>query len=136
MSFMVAGILVLCPPLASSAPVSAADIPMIDAHSQIDRGVDMDRVLSLMDQAPISHAILSSLRGNARAADIIAAAKRYPGRITPSIGLKGETFREGDPAGIREVRRMASFPAFGAMSEAMVVHQQKGRRAPEIVIRA
>ena len=134
LSLLVASILVLSLPLAFSAPVSAADIPLIDAHSQVDNGVEMDDVLSLMNQAHISHAILSSLRGRAKTADIIAAAKRYPGRITPSIGLKGETFRTGEPAGIKEFRRSASLPAFGAISEAMVVHQQKGNRAPEIVI--
>lgn len=126
--------LILAAPFVGSGVASAADIPMIDAHSQVDNGVDMEVALSLMDQAGISHAILSALRGGRKTREIIAAARRHPGRITPSIGLKSKPFREGVPAAIETFRQMAGRRVFGAISEVMVLHQQKGRVAPEIAV--
>ena len=96
---------------------AAADaIPMVDAHSQVDTAVDMEQVLSAMDEAGISHAILSSLHGASRTRDIVDFAKRRPGRITPSIGLKDRRYREGEAAALERVRKMAAAPAFGALS--------------------
>jgi predicted TIM-barrel fold metal-dependent hydrolase len=115
----------------------ADDIRMIDAHSQVDSSVGLDQVLSVMDEAGIAHAILSSLHGASRAGDIVDAARRHPGRITPSIGLKAGRYRDGDPAAIERVRKMASGPSFGALSEVMVLHEAKGRdgkAAPEIIV--
>jgi predicted TIM-barrel fold metal-dependent hydrolase len=117
-----------------SGPVCAVEITLVDAHSQVDNGVDMNQAVSLMNQAGISRAILSALRAGKKTSEIVAAAKRYPGRITPSIGLKSEAFRAGDPSALARVRRAGSMPAFGAMSEVMILHQQKGRVAPEIAI--
>jgi hypothetical protein len=116
-----------------SSPAGATDLPLIDAHSQIDDGVDMDRVLALMEEAKITRAILSSLRGFRKNPQIIAAATRHPDRITPSIGLKSGAFRSSDPAAIAAVGQMAQRPEFGAISEVMVLHQRKGNVAPEIV---
>jgi predicted TIM-barrel fold metal-dependent hydrolase len=116
-------------------PALAADIPLIDAHSQVDNDVDMKDVLSLMKKAGISHAILSAVRGGRKTRQIIAASKQKPNLITPSIGLKSNRFRSGDPDAVRQVRRMGKLPAFGAISESMVFHQQKGKVAPEIIAR-
>lgn len=112
----------------------AADIPMIDAHSQVDNGVSMEKVLSLMNEAGISRAILSALHGGSKTREIVAAAALRPDRITPSIGLKNRGFREGNPAAIERLHRLGAEPNFGAISEVMVLHQQKGKRAPEIIV--
>jgi hypothetical protein len=127
-------LLILSFPIVFPGPASAAGLTLIDAHSQIDNGVDMNQAVSLMDEAGIAHAILSSLRGAKKAPEIIDAAKRHPGRITPSIGLKGEAFRAGDLAALATVRPAGELPVFGAMSEVMILHQQKGKVAPEIAI--
>jgi hypothetical protein len=121
-------------PIAFFGPVCAAEIAMIDAHSQVDNRVDMNHALSLMNEAGISHAILSALRGGNKILEIVAAAKRYPGRITPSIRLKGEALIAGDPTALARLRQVAAMPAFGAISEVMILHQKKGKVAPEIVI--
>jgi hypothetical protein len=126
--------LILIVLIAFCGPASGADIPLIDAHSQVDNGVDMNQAVWLMNEAGIAHAILSSLRGGKKTSEIIAAAKRYPGRITPSIGLKGEAFRSGDAAALARIRQAGGLPAFAAMSEVMILHQQKGKVAPEIVV--
>lgn len=120
-------------PIAVVSPARAADIPLIDAHSQVDDGMDMDRVLSLLDQAGIARAILSNLRSQSKLAEIIAAARQQPDRITPSIGLKSRSIRAEDPSALQYLRRAASRPAIGAISEFMLLHQQKGNVAPEIV---
>ena len=120
--------------LALPIPVSSASgIPMIDAHSQVDNGVSMERVLSLMNEAGISRSILSSLRGPRKTPEIVATAKLHPDRIVPSIGMKGKGLFNGDPANLARLRRMGAIPIFGAISEAMVCHHQKGNKAPEII---
>lgn len=106
---------------------------MIDAHSQVDKDVSMEYVLSQINEAGVSRSILSSLRGNSRTREIVAMAKLNPDRITPSIGMKSPELQDGDPAALARVRRMGAAPVFGAISEAMVCHHKKGAKAPEII---
>ncbi len=118
---------------AGPAPSRAADIMMIDAHSQISAEVGLDRALALMDEAGIARVILSAVgRGGVR--PLLDFARAHRDRIVPAIGLKPERMRNGDPEALAQLRRMGRNPAFGALSEVMILHQQKGRHAPEIVI--
>jgi predicted TIM-barrel fold metal-dependent hydrolase len=114
---------------------SAADVLLVDAHSQVDATVSMDRVLSALNEAGISRVILSSLHGSSRTPDIMALAAAHPDRITPSIGLKGG-FRAGfieDAARAQRIlTEMGANPRFGAISEMMIWHEQKGQRAPQV----
>jgi hypothetical protein len=114
------------------SPARAGDVPLIDAHSQLDDNVGMERVVSVLNEAGISRVILSALRKGRRTREIIAAARQRPGLVTASIGLKAGPFRRGEPAALARVVRMGDLPAFGAISEVMVLHQQKGKVAPEI----
>jgi murein DD-endopeptidase MepM/ murein hydrolase activator NlpD len=118
---------------AMSGPWAAEEIPMIDAHSQVNARVGLDKVLAAMDEAGISRSILSGWGSRRKTREIIEAARAHPDRITPSIDLKYSKFRDGDPAALEQIRREGRSPIFGAMSEVMVLHVQKGNRAPEIV---
>ena len=100
--------------IAFSGVGSGADLPLIDAHSQVDNGVDVNHAVWLMDEAGTAHAILSALRGGRKAAEIIAAAKRpkwnswgIPGAASSFFGLGGamvpgaqrKSWAEASPAG-------------------------------------
>lgn len=116
----------------AAAPSWAAGIEMIDAHSQIPGGVSEDAVLAKMDEAGIARVILSTVHHHDAHA-LLAFASAHRGRITASIGLKSAGFIAGKPDAVARVRRLAQAPAVGAISELMILHQQKGDRAPEIV---
>jgi murein DD-endopeptidase MepM/ murein hydrolase activator NlpD len=115
-------------------PGWAAEIPLIDAHSQLDQGVRTDLVISLMDEAGVSRTILSSLRSLRRTRDVVDLARAHPDRITASVGMKVKSLFEGAPEGFEFLRRVVTMPIFGAMSEAMILHAQKGNKAPYIAV--
>lgn len=127
------GLILLLPP-AAARPAAAADVPLIDAHSQLAALTPAADALAAMDRAGISRTILSALGGRDKVREVVALAQRHPDRLTPSIDLKNRRFRESEPSGLRSIRQQADQPAFGAMSELMVWHVQKGARAPEIDI--
>jgi murein DD-endopeptidase MepM/ murein hydrolase activator NlpD len=137
-SFRVALVVCAAAALAARAALPgkswADEIPLIDAHSQLDRGVRTDLVISLMDEAGVSRTILSSLRSQSRTRDVVGLARAHPDRITASVGMKVKSVFEGAPEGFEYLRRVAGRPIFGAMSEAMILHAQKGNRAPYIEV--
>src|SRR5262245_1631485 len=98
---------------------AATQLYFVDAHSQVGRESDLDRIVPLMDEAGVSHTILSPMR-EVRNRDVANLAKRYPDRITASIGLKGRRFLENQ-AGMAEALRSAEeSDRFGAISEALI----------------
>jgi len=137
-SFRVALVVCAAAALAARAALPgkswADEIPLIDAHSQLDRGVRTDLVISLMEEAGVSRTILSSLRSQSRTRDVVGLARVHPDRITASVGMKVKSVFEGAPEGFEYLRRVAGRPIFGAMSEAMILHAQKGNRAPYIEV--
>lgn len=108
-------------------------IPIVDAHSQVAEGIAIDRVLSLMNEAGVSRTILAGRGTSAR--DVVAAARLHPWQIIASINMKypPEVLRERPDDALDRIRRAGEAPDFGAISEAMICHEQKGRRAPEIL---
>lgn len=118
--------------LVATGAAMASEIPIIDAHSQLDKEVGVQQALSVMEQAGVSRVILSSLRGNAKTKEIVGASRDNPDRIIASIGMKGGV-KDGDGDAIKTLTRQGSSTFFGAMSEVMIFHMQKGNKAPEIV---
>lgn len=117
----------------SSRAAEIQNIPLIDAHSQVDAKVSINRVYSALNQAGVSRVILSSLRGYSRnrTSDILALAAAHPDRVTPSIGLKGSFWRNA-ASGLRILKQEGDNPKFGAMSEMMIMHAPKSPHAPNI----
>jgi predicted TIM-barrel fold metal-dependent hydrolase len=118
---------------ATVAPSRAQELPLIDAHSQIDHKVDPGDVIGWMDKAGIGHVILSA-RGKATAEDIIALARRHPGRITPSVRTKGGIYRKDKPRYYEVLEAQLNTDGFGAMAEVILWHAQKGGKAPRVVV--
>ena len=116
------------------APISqAAELPIIDAHSQVDHLVDLERVIELMDEARVSRTILGR-RGKLTAGPLIALARRYPERITPAVRTKGGAYRKNKPRYYENLDRQLGMAEFGAMSEVIMWHAQKGDMAAEVIV--
>lgn len=66
----------------SSAPgaVFADEVRLIDAHSQADHEVDLDRIVPLLDRGGISRVMLTA-RSRRDWRDVLALAARHPERI-------------------------------------------------------
>src|SRR5258707_633689 len=86
-------------------------LPIIDAHSQFDENASVAQVIGYAARAGVTQVLLSA-RTKGRAFD-----ENRPGYYT----LLDEQFRE---------------PAFRAMSEIILVHSPKGKRAPEVNVAA
>ncbi len=122
---------------ASGAPVqtaAGARIPIIDAHSQVDHEVDLETIIGLMDKGGVSRVILSP-RSKLRRKAFMAFATRHPGRITPAVRTKSGLYRRNHPKYYRRLKKQLAMPQFGAMAEVILWHAQKGKKAPEVVIR-
>lgn len=116
----------------SSLENSAARIPMIDAHSQASKYIDLDDVIPLMNKAGVSRTLLTARRG-LKWREISAFAQSNPARITASVRTKGGVYRDNSPKYYRRLEKQLNDPNFGAMAEIMIYHAEKRKGdAPEI----
>ena len=113
--------------------VGAAELPIIDAHSQVDQHLDMSRIIELMDEAGVSRTILAA-RGRVKPGQLAAFAIRHPDRITAAVRTKGRVYVENHPKYYKLLRKQLSMPAFTAMGEVLLWHAKKGNKAPEWIV--
>ncbi len=86
----------LLPLVLVASTATASEIPIIDAHSQVDHKIDLEKVIRLMDKGGVSRTILST-RGKVTPNQLISFASRHPDRITPSVRTKGYPYARNDP---------------------------------------
>lgn len=115
----------------------AAEIPIIDAHSQVDHLVDLKRVIELADLGGVSQIILST-RGQIRPEELLSFAAQYPARIIPAVRTKGNAYTRNEKGYYQQLKKQVSTGRFGAMAEVLMYHAQKGAPgkrifAPEVV---
>jgi hypothetical protein len=67
----------------------------IDAHSQVDQTIDLDTVISLMNQAGVQTTILSAVAARS-SRDIVIFARQHPDRIIPAVRMKRRAFNDND----------------------------------------
>lgn len=113
------------------AHAAAQVLPIIDAHSQFDQDVPIERVVESAARAGIAQVLLSA-RGGTTSAEVLALAAKYPGCILPAVRTKGAAYRDNDPRYPAFLDEQLKAPAFKAMSEVIVAHARKGRHAPEV----
>lgn len=116
----------------------AADIPIIDAHSQIDHLVDLKEVIQLMNRGGISRVILST-RGQATPEQLLSFASTYPGTIIPAVRTKGNAYTRNEKGYYEQLRKQMDMGQFHAMAEVLMYHAQKGSPgkrifAPEVIV--
>lgn len=130
MRYGIAKALVICVTLATQ-PVTAEDrIPIIDAHSQVDHRVDLEKIVPLLRKGGIRHVILSA-RGKLKPHAIADFAKRHPEHISLALRTKGKAYADNAPNYYKLLRAQESIPEFKAMAEVILWHAQKGWKAPE-----
>jgi len=119
--------------LATSVIAEPTDLYFIDAHSQADSEDVLQRVIPLMDQAGVRRTILSA-RQKLTSGDITNFAEQHPDRITASVRTKGRDYEENTNGYYRMLESDMSSEKFGAISELLMYHAQKGKKAPEVVV--
>ena len=117
----------------AAASAEQQELYLIDAHSQVDETVNLNKIISLMDQAGVQYTILSAVAGRSFA-DIVRFSKQHPTRIIPAVRMKSRAYNENDGKYYEALKREVESDNFNAMSEVMMYHAQKGRRYPEIIV--
>jgi hypothetical protein len=108
------------------AAVGAAqqELYFVDAHSQVDQTVDLNRVIGLMDQAGTRYTIPSAVGGRT-SEEIVAFSRQHPDRIIPAVRMKRRAYDENDVRYYEGLRRKVESDNFKAMSEVMMYHAQR-----------
>lgn len=119
--------------LATAPGTRAADVPIVDAHSQVDHEVDLGKVIELMNRAGVVRTILSA-RGRVTPEEIASFAGRHPERITPAVRTKGWPYARNEARYYRNLQRQLAMPEFRAMAEVILWHAKKGDKAPEWIV--
>lgn len=123
--------------LAGPAVSAAERLPIIDAHSQADDAIALDRILELMDEAGVARTILAA-RGKRAVRDMVDFARAHADRVTAAVRSKGGAYQDGSPEMFREfLAKQLKFDEFGAMAEVLIYHAEKTNRkgrtiAPEV----
>jgi len=110
-------------------------LPIIDAHSQFDEGVSAAQVIEYAARAGVTQVLLSA-RGRVTTAQVLDLGSTHSACIVPSVRTKGRAFDENRPGYYTLLDEQFKEPAFRAMSEIILVHAPKGRRAPEVNVAA
>ena len=110
-------------------------LPIIDAHSQFDENASVAQVIEYAARAGVTQILLSA-RGRVTTAQVLNLGSAQPACIVPSVRTKGRAFDENRPGYYTLLDEQFKEPAFRAMSEIILVHAPKGRRAPEVNVAA
>jgi Tat protein secretion system quality control protein TatD with DNase activity len=110
-------------------------LPIIDAHSQFDEGSPGAQVIQYAAKAGVSQVLLSA-RGRVTTAQVLDLHARYAGCVVPSVRTKGREFAENQSGYPALLDEQFGQPAFSAMSEIILAHAAKGKRAPEVYVAA
>jgi hypothetical protein len=124
-----------CLPILVPAHGASNALPIIDAHSQFDQNAPGAQVVEYAARAGVTQVLLSA-RGRATTAQLLDLGSTYPACIVPSVRTKGRAFNENRPGYYTLLDEQFKEPAFRAMSEIILVHAPKGKRAPEVNVAA
>ena len=114
-------------PYEVSFAVDVPDLYFVDAHSQMAKGLDPNKIIPLMDKAGVWHTILSA-RNDRSPSDVADFAAKHPDRIT--------AFNQNTPKFKKLINRQLEAPNFKALAEVIMFHAQKGKKAPRISVEA
>jgi len=118
---------------------AAADLPIIDAHSQADQEIDLERIISLMDEAGVVRTILAA-RSQRKPEELAAFAARHPDRITAAVRSKSGVYMKNKLGRFKKfLQQQAAMPEFGALAEVLIYHAEKRNRndrflAPQVAV--
>jgi predicted TIM-barrel fold metal-dependent hydrolase len=102
----------------------AREVYFIDVHSQVDRQVDSQTVVALLNQGGVRETILSST-GNASQEKVLDLARRNPAQIIAAVRTKGYMTTTPPDRYRQTVDAQVRSRAYGAMAEVLVYHAAK-----------
>jgi hypothetical protein len=114
----------------SGSSKGTEQIPIIDAHSQVDHLTDLDNIVPLLDKAGVTRVILAA-RGKLKHYDMGALADKHPSRITIAMRTKGKAYANNHPRFYKLLKKQMAMVQFGGMAELILWHAEKGDKAPE-----
>lgn len=132
-AFGLAFLLFILAPVLTGTSALCGDIPLIDAHSQMARGLDESKIIPLMDKAGVRVTLLSA-RNDRDPSEVLAFAAKHPDRIIPMVRTKGKAFNHNKPKFYELMEKQLVMPQFKGMAEVLLYHAQKGNKAPEIAV--
>lgn len=123
----------LCLLCLAAAPSRAGEIPIIDAHSQLEQKIAPERVIELMNAAGVSRTILAARHGTT-VKDMKAFAARHPDRITAAVRTKGGAYQDKDLAAFQAfLAKQLKSRQFAAMAEVLIFHHIKHNKKGKVV---
>lgn len=114
--------------------VEANEIPIIDAHSQVDHQTKLENIIKLMDSAGVSKTIISG-RAKITPNKIVSFAKKNPSRIIPAVRTKLAGYTENSNKYFASLKSQLKTGDYSAMAEILLWHASKGGKAPQIVVK-
>lgn len=126
-------VVLLCLSCLAVAPSQADEIPIIDAHSQMENRISPERVIELMDEAGVSRTILAARHGTS-VKDMKTFAARHPGRITAAVRVKGGAYQDEDLAAFQAfLAKQTKSRKFAAMAEVLIFHNVKHNKKGKVI---
>ncbi len=111
--------------LTPASGLLADELPIIDAHSQMDKDVDPRTIIDRMDEAGVARTILSARHGRTPG-DVLRVSAEFPERIIPSVTTKmwGYVHDSKKPHKRyrKALRAQVDSGRFRAMAEVLMVH--------------
>lgn len=118
---------------APTQALTAKEIPIIDAHSQVDHQTKLENVIKLMDSAGVSKTIISG-RGKISSAEIVSFAKKHPSSVVPAVRTKLPGYNENSNKYFSSLKSQVDSADYSAMGELLLYHASKGNKAPSIIV--
>jgi len=113
--------------------LNANELYFIDAHSQVDTAVPINKVISLMNSVGVRQTILSA-RGNLKGKDLLKFSNENHGRITPAVRTKGKPYNTDSKKYYEMLKKQTASNQYQAIAEILLYHAQKGNKAPEVIV--
>lgn len=115
--------------------LATAQLAVIDAHSQFDHEVPPQHVIKTLQEAGVQRVLLAT-RGRVEAQRLTGLARQHPGCVLPMVRTKSNAYAQGSKGYYRQLEEQLAEPAFQAMAEIILTHNQKGTRAEEVYLPA
>lgn len=105
----------------------------IDAHSQVPKGIEAEKILGLMTKGGVKVSILSA-RGGRKSRDVADFAEAHPGKIYAAVKTKGKHYKNNSDKYYKKLDKQVNSGRYNAMGEVIMYHAQKGDKAPEVKV--
>lgn len=115
--------------------MAAAQLPVIDAHSQFDHTISPQHLVKTLREADVQRVLLAT-RGRAELQTLTGLARQHPGCVVPMVRSKSNAYTQGTKGYYRQLEEQLAEPEFKAMAELILTHNQKGNRADEVYLPA